>query len=332
MIIKVNGESVQGFTRYSIDLRFNAVASSFSFMAKQDVLDYILEYPVCEIIDEKQGLLLTGRILAPDLKSSPAPELTQLSGYSKTGVLEDCTVPLELYPLQTDNLSLAQITDKLLAPFDLDYTFSTFARYEMDLPYKKVTAKPEEKIKQYLNKLASERGLILSNNEKGELLYSKLSAEFIEPVEVFEVGRFGVKTMRLRTNAQAMHSEITIMRQASSDNPDAGEFVIQNPYVKAYRPITKISNSGDLFNAERAARYELSNEISNIKLSFDTTKFVKPGSLIKVRNPEIRINKFTDFFVESCVISGSEKDNEKYTLTCVLKDVYTTDEVKNVFE
>lgn len=331
MIIKVNKKRFFGFSNYTINLAFNTIASSFSFNALASEIDDLLNYPECEIIDEENGTLITGVILAPQLKSSTKPQLTTISGYSKTGALEDCSIPIDLFPLQSDNLTLSEITEKILTQFSLDFEINNVDT-ELSEKITKSNPEPGQKIKEYLTKLASQRGVIISNTVTGKLLYTRIDASKLKPVATFTVGSHGVKFMDLNINSQAMHSEITVMKQASSDNQDAGEKTISNPYVSAFRPVVIKLDSGTIFDAEKAARFELAKEISNIKLTFETTKFVRPGELILVRNSDLRINELTQFFVENTVIKGTEKENERYTLTCVLKDVYTNEEVRNVFE
>jgi prophage tail gpP-like protein len=333
MIIKLNNKKFSGFSSYTINLKFNAIASSFSFEAKAEFIKELLQYPRCEIEDPVHGKLITGVILAPRLRSSPEPQATSVSGYSITGVLEDCSIPISLFPLQSDKLNLSQITEKILNPFGIGFVVDRSKIPDAFAPIEKSTAEPGQSVKEYLTKLASQRGIILTSNRFGNLVYTKIDATNSKPVATFKVGSYGVKGMEVTIDAQKMHSEITVMKQASSDNPDAGQFTIANPYVPVFRPMVKIVDSGTIFDVKKAARFELSNELSAIKLTFNTTKFIYPGQVILVENSELRINKLTEWFVENTVIKGNEKENDRYTLTCVLKDVYTTDQViTNIFE
>lgn len=331
MIIKVNGKRFTGFSNYNIKLKYNAIASSFSFNAKENFITDLLGFPVCEIIDEKHGLLLTGVILAPNFKDSARPELTQIFGYTKTGVLEDCTIGIDNYPLQNDNLTFREIAEKLCDPFGIKVIPLIGAVETIEEKIETSTPNPDQTIKDYLTKLGLQKGLILSSTRLGSLLIVKYEGRNFKSVETFKVGSYGIKSMTLNIDTQKMHSEITVMKQASTDNPDAGQFTIYNPYVQEYRPTTKILRSGNIFDVEKAARLELSNELNNIKLSFATTKFVAPGNIVTVQNKNIMINKPTQFFVEETVITGTEKETDNYVLTCVPIDVYTTNEVINIF-
>jgi prophage tail gpP-like protein len=320
--IRINNTLFRFFESYTLDMKFNAIADSFSFSGQKDFLPDILSYADCEILDENDQVIITGTIVNQNFELDSNPTLISVSGYSKPGVLEDCTIPISLYPLQSDNLSLKQIADKVLQPFDVKYKYTANITTEFNKKFKKTNAEPTQQVKEYLNQLASQRGIILTHNAKGELLFTKLDVSPLLPVANFIEGDTGILSMNLQIPGQSLHSEITVIKQASYDNPDAGQKTLENVYCKSFRPMVKILNSGDIFDIEKAARTELSNELSQIKLVIQTTKLVYPGNLITVKAPSLKIFNEYDFFVEETNIQGSTT-NDLYILTCVVKDVYT---------
>lgn len=331
MRITINNKDYKFFSDYSITLKYDSIAGVFGFSAKRDILQYFLEYPECKIYDDE--LLITGTILAPDITESPNPEFIKITGYGSAGILEDCNIPISLYPLQFDNLSLAQITDKLFEPFGLKYTFTSNVVSDLEKKYTKVTTTPGVTIKQLLNNLASQRNIIVTNNNFGEVVYTRYEPSKFLPAAYFEEGKPGIENIQLIVNSQQLHSEITIVKEASKDNPDAGESTISNPYVTKFRPATKILNAGDIFDVDKAARNVLSQELSRIKITFKTTKLVKPGRTISLVAPSIKITRPTELFVEQTIMKGSTETIDNYVLTCVVPDVYTDNEnVKNIFE
>ena len=330
MKISIGGTTYDKFAEYNIQLIYNAIASSFSFTGLKDFIDDILYYPDVQIFDDNDNLILTGTLLIPEFNVSEKPELTELKGYSITGVLEDCNLPLN--SLQSDNLSLKQITDKLLSPFDLEYLIDPAVESDISASFKKTNAGPETKIKEFLNELAAQKNIIISNDEYGRLVYTRLDISKLKPVAVFEEGNPGIIKMNFPIDGQAMHSDITIVKQASGDNADAGEYTIKNPYVsRVYRPTTKVLSSGDIFDIRKAARMELANEIATMVLTIETTKFVKPGNLITAKSEGCKIKDYTNFFVQETTIEGNIAD-ERYKLKCVLPDVYTDADVKSIFD
>lgn len=336
MILKIKNKRISNFSNYTINLKYNAIASSFSFDIANDIDFDMLGFNDCEIIDETFGTLITGTILSATYLETEKPTFTKIHGYSRTGLLEDCTIPDTLYPLQFDNLSLLEITALILGRFRINFILNGIdVNDSARVKYEKSTAKPEETIKEYLTRLASEKGILLTHDRYGNLVFERLKDAIRKiPVASFAPGVNGVKRMQLNIDAQKFHSTITMMKQASSDNPDSGESTIINPYVSSgvNRPIVKIIESNDALNMDEAARFELSNEISNIKLTFDTTKFVRPGSLVNIKNQKLRLSKDTQFFVEEITISGNEKDIDMYTITAVPRDVYTTGTPVSIFD
>jgi len=334
MKLKINGVEFKGFSEYSVSLIFDSVASTFSFSALKDFAPMPFSYPKCEIENDEGELLITGVVLNNTFATTKKEQLVKVSGYSLPGALEDCQVPISIYPLQSDKLTLKEIVDKVLTPFGITYIADPIVSSDFNRVYAKSNAEPTESVKSYINRLASQKGIILTHNEKGQLVFTKIQAAELQAVVTFEDGAPGVFEMNLETQGQQMHSEITVMRQASKKSPKALQSTIINPYVLSTRPKTKILNadSEDLLDVDKAARNELGAELASaINLTIKTTKFVKPGNLVQVKSPRNNINDFTDFFVQSTIINGDTR-GEKYILNCVLKDVYTDDEVVNIFD
>lgn len=330
MKISIGGTTYDKFSEYSIQLIYNAIASTFSFSGLKKFIDDILYYPDVQIYNDDDELILTGTILLPAFHVSEKSEPTELKGYSITGILEDCPLPTNF--LQSDNLSLKQITDRLLAPHNLEYVIDAGVNSDINAALKKTNAGIETKIKEFLTELAVQKNIIITHDELGRLIYTRLDITKLKPVVTFEEGQPGIKNMDFPLDGQAMHSDITVVKQASEDNADAGEFTIKNPYVsRIYRPTTKVLSSGDIFDIRKAARMELANELATMVLTIETTKFVKPGNLISVKSEGCKIKDYTNFFVEETTIEGNIAD-ETYKLKCVLPDVYTDADVKNIFD
>jgi prophage tail gpP-like protein len=329
--LKIDGRKFDFFTNVNIVLDYNAIASSFSFEGLEDFTPPPLEYNDCQIIGENNEVLITGTVLNPQYAATNKPESVRVSGYSKPGVFEDCDIPVSLYPLQLDNLTLKQIVDKLLEPFEVNYIATANVQTEFNKVFKKTNSEPGQKIKDFINDLASQRGIILTHDNLGNLVFTKIEANLLPVVAEFDEGDPGIESMVLQVDAQAMHSEITVLRQADEESPNSGQFTIQNPYVPVFRPKTIVLNSGDINDVEKAARNELGAELRSIVVTIRTTKFVKAGQKIKVRGASIKLNVYTEFFVETTVITATN-NAVRYDLTCVPIDVFTQSKVQNIFE
>ncbi|MBE9490874.1 MAG: hypothetical protein IMY67_11310 [Bacteroidetes bacterium] len=340
--------NVEFFNKFRITLRYDAVASTFSFEHYFDpknkehrILWQPGHFHIVKL-EHKGELLLTGYILSQTFAKSKIKKLSSISGYSLPGVLEDCQIPTSLYPLQSDGLTLGQITSKLLAHFStsrnpIKLEVDPSVSGKVNSVFDKTTASETDTIKSYLTKMAAQKDIVLSHTPEGNLLYTKAKAD-IAPIFHFTPGQIGVTDMSLTFDGQAMHSSITLLKQASTEGGNAGQSFVSNPYVPfVRRPAVKKQSSGGDNDTGDAASNALSAELKGIVLTIELNdwfldgKIVKPNNTILVTDPELYIFEPTLFFIESVDLVGDEKENTA-SLKCVLPEVYTENRPKNIFE
>jgi prophage tail gpP-like protein len=356
MILKIDdtfrNRNVEFFNEFTLNLVHDSVGSSFGFNFYFDPNNPEHKELACPshyhkmTLEHGGELLLTGRIISNKFKHSSKKELTEFSGYSLPGVFEDCEIPTNLYPLQSDGLSLAQIAKKLCDPFKIGIAIDPIVAGKMNKPFKSSAASESQTIKAYLTELASQKKITITHNEKGELLFTEPKTNDV-PILRFN----GTKGESLSDNTmltatsinmdfdgQQIHSHITLQKQASQDGGNAGESSIRNPYVigSMYRPTTKSQSSGDDNDTTLATNQELSNELKNIKLTIEfdrwdiNKKIIKPNAIIEVFDPEIFIYKWTRWFVESVSFTGNNKEF-RCTVNCVLPEVYSNEIPVSIF-
>lgn len=346
MNLKINHrlgiENVKFFNSFDVTLRYDSVASPFALNVYFDELSKQQAEIVCvshfhECILQHNGeTLITGYVLAQGFKDSSVKNLVKFGGYSKPGVFEDCTIPVDLWPLQTDGLSFAQIVKKIADRFKIKVKIDPSVSSEMNKVIPKSTASETQKIKEYFTELATQREIIISHNSDGDIIFTKANTEG-KPLFHLEDTVLGTE-MELNFNGQGMHSDITVVKQADSGGGNAGQVTIKNPYVPiVYRPITITQTSGDDITTDKAAKNALAAEIkNNITLSIKTdrwtidNKIIRPNNVITVTNPKLFLYKKVRWFIESVHYEG---DNEKEiaTLTCVLPESYNGKTPKNIF-
>lgn len=349
--IKIQGKDYSQFDNLTLTRKFNALASSFSFNANFDIenadqrkLFRPYGFRKCEIFSD--GILqLTGVILTQKFLDAPQPTLTALSGYSVTGVLQDCQIPTSAYPLQSDNKTLNEIARNLVSKFGLTLVSKDSAANQV---IEISTAKSSQTVLSYISSIAAQKNLVLTHDEQGRVVIAKISSS-LKPVASLreQVGT----EMSLECNGQTMHDEATVIRQASLDDDNAGEssernvFVSQfstnvsptNPSVSNFRPTVKELSSGSNESTITAARNILSNEYRNIKLTIKLDswylgdRFVKVGELISVQNPRLYLPNETSFFIES-VTYGGDPSKQTAVITAVIPEVYNGAVPVNIFE
>lgn len=341
MILKIQNKEVKLYNQFSVHLKYDTVASTFSFnyYFNPDNADFRAllrpgKYPSVKV-EHNGERLITGTLLNYQFASEASRQLTAVSGYAKAGVLEDCQIPPSLYPLQSDGLTLKEITQKLIQPFGINLIVDSSVVDKVNASYETATANASESIKSYLSELASQRHVILTHNEYGDLVMTEAKAQKAAIFD-FVKGMPGVK-MKLEFNGQKMHSEISVQRQAKKDDPNGESSSIKNPYAAGtFRPRVEKQSTGDEMNTPLATRNALSEELKEIKLLIElegwtlNDKIVRPNNIITVLNPDLFLFKKTNFFIESVEYSG-DNESESAVLTCVVPEVYNNQTPNNIF-
>lgn len=340
--LEVSGKEFEYFSQFNLALQFNSVSSVFSFdclieTQEQKEIFKPLSYNNVRVKYSNE-LLLTGTILNTSTSAESSKSLGNISGYSKTGVLEDCEIPISLYPLQSDGLSLKQITEKLIRPFGINLIVDSTVLVSANKKYDIITADADQSIIDYIVELAKQRDIIVTHNELGYLRFTKLNTK-LPSIATYTEG-MPVTKIILSVNGQGIHSQITVQKQATIDVDVSGEKTLSNIMVGKFRPTVKKQTAGNNSDTENTANIERAAELRNIKLTIETDRWkwtdgkkisiIKPNNIIEVQSPSNCINSRTRFFVEK-VDYKSDENGINAILTCVLPEVYTGETPKNIF-
>lgn len=341
MILKIGTKKISRFNAVDVTLKYDSVASTFAFQYFYDPND--TELPeLSELgafrsvtVEDEGELLLTGTLLSHGHSDAAEKQLSSVSGYSTPGVLEDCEIPPSAYPLQSDGKTLRQIVSKLIQPFGISLIVDSDVAAASDGVIVVSTAESSGSVKAYLAELATQKNIILSHDASGNLLMTR-SKPGASPT--YSLSRSQPVTgMSLTFNGQALHSEITVMKQADSDGGNAGQAAVSNPYViRTFRPSVKTQTSGTDVSTPSAARSALSDELRAIALTINLStwridnKLIRPNTIVTILNPEIGIKKSTNWFIESVQFTGNETA-QTCVLQCVLPEVHNSAAVKNIF-
>lgn len=338
MKLKINGKFYDFFTDITVNYSLDSVASVFSFKSRFDpdnadhrAVFKPLSYNKVEIFDNEDSLLLTGVIVNTALGSDSKRELQSLSGYSKAGILEDCTIPVSSYPLEKVNVSLRDLIQLVIADFDLSFTVDQNVSSDMDILYPKTVAQPTETVKSYIAKLASQRNIIIGHNEKGNLRFFRPNQQ--SAPKLFLTASNTLK-MSLDVSGQSFHSEISVIRQPSKDNTSLTPVdTISNPLVKIRRSLVKVLSSGSETETKKASDNALAGELKNIGISVTLNRVEKVyvGDLIEIQNPEIYLYNRTKLIIASISVKETQ-NSEEMILNLVLPESFTGEIPKNIFE
>lgn len=362
MKLKIDGKFVEFFTEGTISLKLDSIASTFEFSTRfsaqnlehQQMLKP-LQYKTVEVFNSANKLIFTGTILNHRFHSDKGRNLVIISGYSKCGILEDVTIPVSAYPLESTNRSLEDIAIRLCGLFGIKVIISNqsksiaetlitgknkliveksaFASLKAKAKsiFGRTSANPSESIKDYLSKLSSQKNIILSHNEKGDVLLFQPDYNQ-KPKYFFTKGNS--LSMSLDFNGQALHSEIDIVRQPSDENQgvSTSDKAI-NTLIQKYRPTTKIMSSGVDTETKDAAKNELAAELKAISATVELQGLfddIYPGEIVNIHNHYIYCYAYNRFMVETITMKFNEKEDTT-TLSLLIPEAFTGGpEIRNI--
>lgn len=355
MILKIfdrfKVRKVEYFSNFKLSLSYDSFGSTFAFSFYFDPnnpehkeLACVSHYHDCQI-EHNGETLVTGFALSQGFVYNKVKNLATITGYSKPGWFEDCSIPPESYPLQFDGVSLLNIAKKITAPWNESTKYKIGIKVDpsvedlVNKSYKSSTASETETIANYLKNLAQQKQVIISHDEHGNLLFTKAKTNQ-PPVLSFDFTRGMIPGTRFTHDfdGQGMHSHITVMRQSSLSGGNAGQATIRNPYVPTvYRSKTVTQSSGDDIDTNDLLMRELSKEWENLKLSIELDrwivdgKIIKPNNMIEIIAPELYIYTKNKFFIRSVDYIGNESETTA-TLNCVIPEVVNGEMAKSIFE
>lgn len=360
--VTIDKRNVDHFTAGSITLKLDSIASTFEFSSRfsaqnkeHQEMFKPLQYKSVEIFNSQDKLIFTGTILNHRFKSNSGRELVVISGYSKSGILEDVTIPVSSYPLESTNRSLKDIAERLCGLFGIKVLVSDQAKTISETAVKgkakqvhaksdhetmkaksnsvfgRSSASPTESIKDYLAKLAGQKNIILSHNEKGDVLLFQPDL-LQKPKYFFTKGNS--LSMGMDVNGQSMHSDVNIVRQPSDDNEGASTTdVSNNTLIGKYRPTTKLLTSGEDTETKDAAKNELAAELKNITATVELQGLfdeIFPGEICNVHNHYIYNYAYNRWMVDSITMKFDEK-SDTTTLNLVPPESFSGDNPRNLF-
>lgn len=368
MIVKVDGVTISNFITNEISLNYDSLADTFSLTfpffeywevsSNNKIRNHFkpLRYKQLTIYDDNRKLLLTGTILNHRFKDTSNGVELSISGYSKTGVLEDCpNVPKSENQVSEENdkraistnfsgLSLIEFAMKLCEPFSIPVRFDSDVSAKVYENFEQNTTEIGSSIASILSKLATLKNIVLKSTTDGAILFTQLNTS-AKVVAKFSTGDGVVNDISLDVNGQSMHSEIHIVGTSSliEDEAEDGEKVgsadfIQNPLITtSFRPTQKkqgVENSA-ISDAIKAA---FADELKGITITVNCKGWksiddgtITPGKLVSIKAPGCYLYNYQTFMVRSVQLKENS-EGKSSILTCVLPETMTGDQPKLIFD
>lgn len=192
----------------------------------------------------------TGVIVNVEPQVETDSKTVRVSCYATPGVLMDCTASPSSYPIEFTNRKLDAIAQTICSPFGINVKFESSPGAAFD----SVDLKPSKKLFSFLTSLAKQRGLILTNDASGALIFRKSSASG-QPVASLTQGQSPLVSVTPQFNPQEYYSSITGIEPTLVGIPGS-KYTSRNSHLSGVlRPLTfEVSDStqGDVKTAAQA--------------------------------------------------------------------------------
>ena len=367
MIVKIGGVVISDFITNELTFSYDSVADVFSFTFpffeywevsdRNKIRDYFkpLAYKSVSVYDDNRRLLLTGTILNHKFKDTVNGTELSISGYSKTGILDDCpNVPRsdqqsseanEQRALSSNfaNLTFLEFVKALVAPFGIGVEVDELVQAKMDEVFEQQTTEVSDSVAATLSKLATLKNVVMRTTPAGNLRFTQIDPQ-LKPVAKFATGDGVVNDITLDVNGQKMHSEIhiagtvDISEDEGEDQAKTGNtMVILNPLITTITRPGMGKQGSETGSVEATAKAALAEELKNVQMTINCKGWknvdegtLSPGQLISVKAAGCYLYEYQTFLVRSIQLKENS-DGKSSTITCVLPQTMTGDTPNLIF-
>ena len=264
--------------------------------------------------------LFTGTLVGVVPSLSRGSTTVSVSGYSRPGVLEDCTPPASAFPVEFNAQDLPGIASALCQPFGIQATF--------DGPggsvFERAAADPGENVLGFLSGLAQQRGLVVSSDPDGRALFQQ-SVKPGSPVAVLRQGASPVLGVSPFFSPQQYYSHITGLESVLVGT-SGSQYTVRNPYLAGViRPHTFKSpdtQGGTMQDSVQAKAGRMFGNMAAYGVQVSTWRdpsgaLWRPNTTVVLNAPGAMVYSDYEFVVRS-VRFDRTGDNESAELDLVL--------------
>lgn len=327
-----DGKKFTGFTGYTVVCSVDTF-DAFSFSSvwdsgKKELRDLFrpFTYKECEVYFDGD-LIFKGRLLPAVPNVQPDSKTITVQGYPLCAVLNDSTLPDSLYPPEYNDLNLKQIAENIAGAFSVNVQ----VKADVGDAFKSVEISPEDKILDFLGKLAEQRGVFLSNAQDGALLIWKPEQE--EVSATFKEGEQPFISCVPALDGQKMFSHVTGFTKVSEDT-DSEKYTYENNYLIKHgvlRCYTKTLQDVDPAGLENAVK-AMAGRMFAAAVKYTLTvaghrdkngKLYRKNMMVSVLAPDAEIYKETKLQVDEVQLKRSESEGEQTVFSLVLPGART---------
>lgn len=260
-------------------------------------------------IETNDESLFSGTMLTPDPTTEKDGRFVVAQCYSKPGVLDDCTLPADMFPLEFNGLTLKQIATLCCEPFGIEVV-TPLPLLVPDPPFARINCDPESKVSDFLSDLAKQRNLLISSTKEGKLEFLRPFPSGL-PVVVLEEGKQPLASVKAEFNAQEYYSEVTSLGTKKLGGKN-GRDTAKNPWLTSTRrPLNFKVDASEAASMGDATTAKLGRMFANmVSYSFELPTWRNPagnlwnpGQFLTLKAPGAMVYKPTLLMMRTIVLS-----------------------------
>ena len=327
LALYVDGVKFTGFTGYTVTSAVDTFdAFSFSSLwdsSSKECRDAFrpFTYKKCSVYYDSE-LIFQGVMLPAVPSISDSGRTISVQGYPYCGILSDSCLPDSLYPPEYNGLDLQAIAETVAEPFGV--TVQT--KSDVGGSFEKVEIQVENKVMDFLKKLAEQRGMFLSNTQDGSLLIWKPEEEKVSAT--FKEGEFPFVSCTPTFDGQNMYSHVIGFSKVEG-GADAEKYCYENSLLQkagVLRVYAKTIDDADASSLENATKAVAGRMFANsVKYELIVSghrgkdgKLYRKNMSVSVYAPDAEIYRETKFQVDEVTMTRSDSDGEKTKFSLVL--------------
>ncbi len=265
--LSVGGRQWSGFTQISVARGIERTAADFSFgtsLKAPAIVNPILIRPLTScVVKIDTELVLTGFVDSTAPSFDAGSSSAGVNGRSRTGDLVDCSATAK--PASWFGLTVAQIAASIAKPYSItvrDLVGST-------TKIRKFRLEKNEKCIDAIQRLAALDALLVTDNEAGDLVLTRVGSEKSGTVlELGSTGPGGILSGSAVYAGNDLYSELRVKGQSSGSNGASGNKlravdVVGDPDVGRFRLLTMDApGKADRARCREVARWEQARRLA----------------------------------------------------------------------
>ncbi len=283
-------------------------------------------YPTFDVYFD-DDLVFTGKALPPTPSVQPASQTINVQGYPLCGVLVDSCLPPSLFPAEYSGLDLKQIAETVCEPFGI----GVVVQGSVGAAFEKVEVGLEDKVWDFLSKLAEQRNMFLTNTVDGNLLIYSPKVEAVSAT--FKQGEVPFISCSPEFDGQTMYSHITGYTK-TTNTADSQKYTYENKLLinkgvlRCFSKQIDDAVEGTLEESVKALAGKMFAKCVKYKLTVSghrdkNGRLYRENMAVSVKAPGAEIYRETKLLADEVTLTRDDRGGEQTTFTLVLPESRT---------